>query len=243
MSSTTRRTTRPRPGRAPAPSPSRTPLVVVAVVAAVVLVALAVALVAGSGDDGTATDTTSADPDTGTEEAAGTGAVPDDSPVTVDGTGLPMLSDPGSDPAVGSKMPTLSGTGLDGSALTIPATGRPTMIVFVAHWCPHCQAEVPVVQQWVDDGGLPDGVDLVAVSTAVDPRRPNYPPGDWLAREGWTAPVLVDGNDAAARAAGLSAYPFFVGVDAEGEVIGRASGELTTDQLDAIAADLVGTTP
>jgi thiol-disulfide isomerase/thioredoxin len=216
---------------------------VVAVVAAVVLVALAVALVAGSGDDGTATDTTSPDPDTGTEEAAGTGTVPDDSPVTVDGTGLPMLSGSGTDPAVGSTMPTLSGTGLDGSALTIPAPGRPTMIMFVAHWCPHCQAEVPVVQQWVDGGGLPDGVDLVAVSTAVDSRRPNYPPGDWLDREGWTAPVLVDGNAAAARAAGLSAYPFFVGVDAEGEVIGRASGELTTDQLDAIAADLVATAP
>jgi thiol-disulfide isomerase/thioredoxin len=117
------------------------------------------------------------------------------------------------------------------------------MIMFVAHWCPHCQVEVPVVQQWVDDGGLPDGVDLVAVSTAIDSRRPNYPPGAWLEREGWTAPVLVDGNDAGARAAGLSAYPFFVGVDADGEVVGRVSGELTADQLDTIAADLVATAP
>ena len=245
MTATKHRPSRPRPGRAPAPSPSRTPLLIVAAVAAVVLVALAVALIAGAGDDGTATDTTGADPDTGTEEAAGpgTGAVPDDSPVTVDGTALPMLPDSGSDPAAGSAMPTLSGTGLDGSAVTIPATGRPAMIMFVAHWCPHCQVEVPVVQQSVDDGGLPDGVDLVAVSTAVAPRRPNYPPGDWLEREGWTAPVLVDGNDAAAEAAGLSAYPFFVGVDGQGEVVGRASGELTTDQLDAIAGELVAATP
>lgn len=245
MSSSSRRTARPRPGRAPAPSSSRTPLIVVAAVAAVVLVALAVALISGSGDDGTATDTTSPDPDTGTEEAAGPGtaSVPDDSPVTVDGTGLPMLAGSGDDPAVGSTMPTLSGTGLDGSAVTIPATGRPTMIMFVAHWCPHCQVEVPVVQEWVDGGGLPDGVDLVAVSTAVDSRRPNYPPGDWLEREGWTAPVLVDGNEAAAGAAGLSAFPFFVGVDADGEVVGRVSGELTADQLDAVAAELVGTAP
>lgn len=245
MSSSSRRASRPRPGRAPEPSRSRTPLLVVAAVAAVVLVALAVALVSGSGDDDTATDTTSADPDTGTEEATGPGSadVPDDSPVTVDGTALPLLSGSGTDPAVGSPMPIVSGTGLDGSAVTVPAAGRPTMIMYVAHWCPHCQVEVPVVQEWVDGGGLPDGVDLVAVSTAVDSRRPNYPPGDWLEREGWTAPVLVDGNEAASRAAGLSAFPFFVGVDSEGEVVGRASGELTTDQLDAIAAELQGAAP
>jgi thiol-disulfide isomerase/thioredoxin len=135
-------------------------------------------------------------------------------------------------------MPTLSGTGLDGSSVTIPTTGRPTMIMFVAHWCPHCQAEVPVVQQWVDDGKLPDGVDLVTVSTAADPRRPNYPPGEWLDGEGWTAPVLVDGDDRAAAAAGLTAFPFFVGVDSEGNVVERASGELTPGQLSAIAGEL-----
>jgi hypothetical protein len=66
---------------------------------------------------------------------------------------------------------------------------------------------VPVVQQWVDAGGLPSSVDLVTVSTAADPRRPNHPPGEWLASEGWTAPVLVDGDDRAATAAGLTAFP------------------------------------
>jgi hypothetical protein len=97
---------------------------------------------------------------------------------------------------------------------------------------------VPVVQRWVDDGGLPAEVDLVTVSTGVDPRRPNYPPADWLRSEGWTAPVLVDGDDAAAMAAGLTAYPFFVGVDGEGAVVARTSGELSTDELSAIAEEL-----
>jgi hypothetical protein len=97
---------------------------------------------------------------------------------------------------------------------------------------------VPVVQQWVDDGGLPDGVDLVSVSTAIDPSRPNYPPDAWLADEGWTAPALVDADDSAAQAVGLSAYPFFVAVDGDGRVVFRTSGELTADQLDAIASAL-----
>jgi thiol-disulfide isomerase/thioredoxin len=158
--------------------------------------------------------------------------------VEVAGTALAPLPASGDDPAVGQPMPTLSGTTLDGEDLVAPASGRPTLILYVAHWCPHCQREVPTVQQWVDDGGLPDGVDLVTVSTAIDPRRPNYPPAAWLESEGWTAPVLTDGDGAAATAAGLTAYPYFVAVDAEGRVAVRASGELTTGQLDAVVAEI-----
>jgi thiol-disulfide isomerase/thioredoxin len=158
--------------------------------------------------------------------------------VAVSGEPLAPLPDAGSDPAVGQPMPTLSGTTLDGEDLVVPAAGRQTVILYVAHWCPHCQREVPTVQQWVDDGGLPDGVDLVTVSTAIDPRRPNYPPAAWLEREGWTAPVLTDGDGAAATAAGLTAYPYFVAVDAEGRVAVRASGELTTEQLDAVVSEI-----
>ena len=242
MSSTTRRPARPtpsrpnRPSRRPPGPPSRRPLLVVAGAIAVVLVALAVALVAGSGGDDPATDTAGSGA-TGTLTAA---AVANDTPVTVTGSALTPLPDAGTDPAVGTAMPTLTGTGLDGEPLTVPTSGRPTMIMFVAHWCPHCQAEVPVVQQWVDDGGLPAGVDLVTVSTAADSRRPNYPPSAWLDAEGWTAPVLVDGDNSAAEATGLTAFPFFVAVGADGTVVGRTSGELTTAQLTTIAGDLSG---
>jgi thiol-disulfide isomerase/thioredoxin len=206
----------------------RTPWVAIGAVAVAVLVALAVALAVGggNGDDG-ATDTGagSADPaTTGTVSAS-------DEP-------LPQFTATADDPAVGMKLPTLSGNDQTGEPMTIGAGGRPTMIMFVAHWCPHCQREVPVVQQWVDDGQLPDTVDLVSVSTAIDPNRPNYPPDVWLANEGWTAPVLVDGDDTAAQAVGLSAYPFFVAIDGDGTVVLRASGELTTDQLDTIASTL-----
>lgn len=227
---------RPRPKGRSTSTSSRRSLYVIAGVVAVVLLALGVALVAGSGgDDDTATDTTSDATGSGGGDAP---AVPDDTPATVEGTPLPPLPSGGSDPATGTAMPTLSGTTLDGEAITIPEPGRPTMILFLAHWCPHCQAEVPVVQQWVDDGGLPDGVDLATVSTAVDSRRPNYPPAEWLDDEGWTAPVLVDGTNAAAEAAGLTGFPFFVAVDGEGNVVGRTSGELTAEGLTAIAESL-----
>ena len=205
---------------------SRTPYFVIAAIAAAVLVALVVALAAGGGDgDDAATDRGDADPAT-------TGTV------TVSGNPLPQFSETAGDPAVGMTLPTLEGNDQSGAPMTIGADGRPTMIMFVAHWCPHCQREVPVVQQWVDDGSLPEGVDLVSVSTAIDPNRPNYPPDAWLADEGWTAPVLVDADNSAAQAVGLSAYPFFVAIDGNGNVVLRTTGELTTDQLDAIASTL-----
>ena len=45
---------------------------------------------------------------------------------------------------------------------------------------------------WVDGGGLPDDVDIVTVSTGIEPTAPNYPPEAWFEREGWTAPIIVD---------------------------------------------------
>ncbi|HET6949659.1 MAG TPA: TlpA disulfide reductase family protein [Acidimicrobiales bacterium] len=223
---------------------SRSSIVVAAVVGAVVVVALIVAVVAGGGgDDDTATDGTATDGGaTGQDagDAAGSDAATTGT-VEVSGTPLPALPDSGDDPAVGQAFPTLTGVDQSGAPMTITADGRPKMIVFVAHWCPHCQREVPVVQDWVDEGNLPDWVDLVSVSTAIDPTRPNFPPDAWLADEGWTAPVLVDADNAAAEAAGLPAYPYFVAIDPEGKVVTRASGELSTEALDAIVADLTAT--
>ena len=110
------------------------------------------------------------------------------------------------------------------------------MIIFAAHWCPHCQREIPVIQAWVNGGGLPDGVDIITVSTGIDATRPNYPPEDWFAREGWTAPVIVDPSNSVATAYGLASYPYFVILDGAGNVVVRLSGEIPTNDLEQILA-------
>ena len=153
---------------------------------------------------------------------------------TVGGSRLAELPDEGIDPAVGLLAPTLRGEDLDGEKVRIPTTGKPTVVLFLAHWCPHCRAEVPVVQQWIDAGRRPEGVELVGVATAMDPGRPNYPSSDWLADEAWTSPVLADGDNHAASAYGLSAFPFWVAVGADGRVVERVTGELTEPQIDAL---------
>jgi redoxin len=95
---------------------------------------------------------------------------------------------------------------------------------------------VPVVQKYVDDGRVPKGTGLVAVATAMDPSRPNYPPSEWLEREGWSSPVLADGNGEAGNAYGLPAFPYWVVVDARGRVVERQTGELTPREIDQLFA-------
>jgi thiol-disulfide isomerase/thioredoxin len=154
------------------------------------------------------------------------------------GADLPAFAPGAADPAVGQPIPAVAGASFDGTPLTIKADGGARLIVFLAHWCPHCQREVPVVQAWLDAKGRPAGVELVSVVTAIDPDAPNYPPDAWLAREHWSVPVIVDTDGQIATRYGLTAFPFWVAVRADGTVAQRLTGELTPDQLDALVASL-----
>jgi cytochrome c biogenesis protein CcmG/thiol:disulfide interchange protein DsbE len=161
----------------------------------------------------------------------------DEAVATVGGTSLVALPEDGGDPAVGQPAPTLRGEDPKGETVTAPTTGKATVVLFLAHWCPHCQAEVPVVQDWIEAGQKPDGVDLVGVATAMNAARTNYPTSEWLEKEGWTLPIIADGDSQAMDAYGLSAFPFWVAVGPDGQVVKRVTGELTVDQINALFAE------
>lgn len=202
---------RPRAGRR-----QRPPVLLLAVAGSLLVAGLVALILSGVEDDTSEPDESSV------------------TPASVTGNALPALPEGGTDPAVGEPAPVVRGEGLNGEETAAPRSGQPTVLLFVAHWCPHCQAEVPEVQEWLDSDSLPDEVNLVAVSTAIDPARPNYPPSDWLDREGWSAPTVTDSTSAAAEAFGLTSFPYWVAVDADGAVVARHAGSLTTDQLDAL---------
>lgn len=160
---------------------------------------------------------------------------------SVSGTALPDFSnDPLSDGAVGSPIPTVSGTDFVGEPVIIEADGRAKIILFLAHWCSHCRAEVPLVQAWIDGGGLPGGIDFVSVATSISPSRDNYPPDRWLENENWSPPVLADTTNEVGRIFGLSGFPYWVFVDAEGRVAGRRAGGLPIAQLEIVTETLAG---
>lgn len=144
---------------------------------------------------------------------------------------LPAFDRNTADPAVGTAIPNAEGTDFDGNAVTLGPGDGPGGIVFLAHWCQHCQAEVPELQAWLDGGGTP-AASIYSVATSIDPSRGNYPPWSWLEREGWTAPVLVDDNTGAVmRAFGGTAFPYWVFFDGAGNVVARAEGRLGADTV------------
>lgn len=134
--------------------------------------------------------------------------------------------------------PTLEGTDTAGQPLTIPSEG-PKLVVFLAHWCPHCQAELPLLVDWIDSGGVPDGVEVYGVSTAIDPNADNYPAEDWLAREGWEQPTLVDDDNSDAAAYEVEGFPYMAFVDAGGTVVDTLSGEQPISEIQTRADALV----
>lgn len=161
-------------------------------------------------------------------------------PPTITGEALPAFQTPIGDPAIGRPAPVVEGADFDGQPTAIADDGRPKVVLFLAHWCSHCQDEVPVIQAWVDAGGVPEGVDVISVVTAIDPGQPNHPPDAWLAREGWTVPVIVDPDNAVATAYGLAAFPFWAFIGPDGTIQARAAGELDPQQLEAVIGGLTG---
>lgn len=207
---------------------SRFLLPVVAGVVVLVAAVGAIALTSGATDSVASTPPPSTDPgSTGPEKA----------PIVTGASLVPFEATVG-DPAVGQSIPTVQGTDFDGQPVDIELNGKPKAILFLAHWCQHCQAEVPIVQEWIDAGGAPDDVDIVSVATGIDSGAPNYPPEAWLEREGWTVPVIVDRPGSVATAYGLSAYPFWVFAGADGKVTGRTTGQLPAADLETIIAAL-----
>lgn len=218
-----------KPARRPLPTvddqkPSKlNPKVLAGIGGAVVLVLFIVALVVGLANEPELVDT-----------------MPDNVAVELTGDPLPPYDPTAAvDPAVGMQAPEFSTVDFAGNPVSLTHDGTPRAILFLAHWCPHCQAEVPAMQAYINETGLPAGVELVSVATSTDPSRANYPPSDWLAREGWSPPVYVD--DAASsigRAYGLTAFPYYVFVDGDGTVVARISGEQQPENVAAMMEQL-----
>lgn len=137
--------------------------------------------------------------------------------------------------ATGLSSPEVFGKDYDGNEVNITNDGSAKGIVFLAHWCPHCQQEVPRVQEWLDTGGGVEGVELYSVSTAANSGRPNYPASEWLQREGWTVPVIVDNKEnSALQTYGSGGFPYWVFLNADGTVAVRTAGQLTIAQLEEL---------
>ena len=202
-------------------------------IAVVVVLGGGIAFFATRGDDKNSTVTADTNPFTG---------LPVSQPVSVTGDVLvPYDGQATSDAAIGKTAPVIAGLDFQGDPVVVDGTkGGPYMVVFLAHWCPHCNAEVPRLLAWKTQGGVPANLHIVGVATAVSSSAPNYPPAQWFSNKGWSWPVMVDQSQGdatagvAATAFGATGWPYFVIVGTDGKVKARVSGEVSIADLQKI---------
>ncbi|MCP4965161.1 MAG: TlpA family protein disulfide reductase [bacterium] len=161
----------------------------------------------------------------------------------ISGSSLPPMTGGASvvesDEAIGLDAPEVEGQDFDDSTVKIENDGTAKAIVFLAHWCSHCQAEVPRVQSWLDaTGGVP-GVQLMSVTTSASSGQQNWPPSEWMERENWSSPNIRDDSDSSVlRAYGGSSFPYWVFLNSDGTVAFRMSGETDITTLETIMESL-----
>src|SRR4029079_9024781 len=139
----------------PVKRPSRTGWWIAASLATVVVIAAIVATVAG-GDAGSASTK-------GLEQTRA---------VEISGQNLAPFPESEPDAAIGQPVPTIVGHAFDGSQVTIDPN-KPPLYVVLAHWCPHCQREVPRLVRWMAGGDVPVGLQVIGISTSTTSERPN----------------------------------------------------------------------
>jgi thiol-disulfide isomerase/thioredoxin len=164
--------------------------------------------------------------------------VQENRPVEVTGDPLPALEQfVEADPAIGLATPVVEGATFDGIEMSIGGpTDGPTLYAFLAHWCPHCNDEIPELIELRNRGGIPEGMNVVAISTAVRNGEPNYPPSEWIVDKEWPSewPVMADSVESTTFVVnGGGGFPYLMIVDADGNLLARASGTKTAEDLAA----------
>ena len=159
--------------------------------------------------------------------------------ISIVGDSLPQYAGENDDNvALGLAAPTFSAPDQNSEIFQLEKNGNSKALLFLAHWCPHCQREVPVVQRFIDSNGVPPGIDVIAVATSIDRGRDNYPPQEWLEREGWSETQIYDLDREIGEAYGLNAFPYWVFLDKDLNVLARRTGNLPEDMVGALLIQL-----
>ena len=164
----------------------------------------------------------------GGEEGDGQTAAPADA-VSIDRATGPQLE-------IGDQVPAFSAPGLDGGTVSWgDYEGSPTVLVVWASWCPHCQAELPIL---VPATQAREGIELVSVTTAIG-QNPGPTPSEFLADEGLTMTTAVD-DDAGTllQGLGVSSFPTVYYVNADGTVANVSIGESPEGSIEASLDEL-----
>tara|TARA_B100001559_G_scaffold54084_1_gene42610 strand:- start:2509 stop:3135 length:627 start_codon:yes stop_codon:yes gene_type:complete len=147
--------------------------------------------------------------------------------VTISGDALPEFAGQNDmDIASGLPAPLFSAPNENSEIVSLDKNGNAKALLFLAHWCGYCQTEVPVIQNLINTVGVPNGVEIIAIATSIDRGRENYPPQKWLSDEGWSETQIYDLNREIGTAYGINAFPYWVFLDKDLNVVVRQTGNI-----------------
>ncbi len=152
--------------------------------------------------------------------------------------------------AVGTAAPDFDLATTDGQHYRLSSLrGQPVLLEFYAVWCPHCQAEAPVMTKLSSTFG-PKG--LKVLSILASPYGRDYETSNgtnlnpataadlaWYAQTfAVTFPMLIDPTFATVNQYGINSYPTIYLVDGNGIVRYVGTGEVAYDTLSTAIAPL-----
>ncbi|HFE66436.1 MAG TPA: TlpA family protein disulfide reductase [Chloroflexi bacterium] len=136
---------------------------------------------------------------------------------------------------VGLPAPAFNLKSLDGEQVALSDhLGEVVVVNFWATWCPPCRAEMPGIEQ-VYQAYQADGVVVLAINGQEEPALVK----SFIDENGFTFPVLLDGNAEALRAYNARSFPMTVIVDRDGVVQYKQVGPVTPAQLEALLEPLL----
>lgn len=137
----------------------------------------------------------------------------------------------------GELVPSFTAPGLAGGTVAWDDyRGSPAVLSVWAAWCPHCQAEMPVLDRVMQDH--PD-VGLVTVVTAIG-AQPGPTPEQYMQEQGLNFPVAVDDGDGTlATGLGITGFPTVYFVNSDGTVALQLGGEVDEQTLRTVVEQLV----
>jgi len=161
------------------------------------------------------------------------GKVSASSAVKVEGKAL------STDDPTGEMVPSFSAPGLDGKTVSWEP-GQPTVLTIWAAWCPHCQVELPVLDQVKDSY---PAVQTLSIVTAQG-QNPGPSPEEFVKDNDITIPVAVDdaGKDLM-NAMGVQGFPTLYFINPDGTIRSKAGGEPSEEELNAGYQDLAAQAP
>lgn len=107
--------------------------------------------------------------------------------------------------------------------------GKPVVLNFWASWCGPCRAEMPDYDEIYKEYG--EEIHFVMVNVTDGSRETVDTAKAFIAEEGYSFPVYYDTTLSASYTFGATSLPSSFFIDAEGNVIARATGTISKDVM------------